>query len=181
MSELDQAWAVALAKAELRAREAGRTDISEYLALRTDNDLVRTIGSEWLFTMFESVVGERNRHDAGIHVSTDDPHRFRIGTSEMVGRRLTFQKGVRKLYVEIGWPRTPRDGFIRGGGLARASIKHTGIKSANEELRLMINEAGTPAWVLQRKHGSHTEMNEEDVRHHIGVLLNDPQISSRHS
>ena len=55
----------------------------------------------------------------------------------MVGHLLTLTNGVRTLYVEAGWPRTPRDGFVRGGGLACASIRHLGIRAANQELLLI--------------------------------------------
>ena len=41
VSELDETWAAALAEAEGRARAAGRSDLSEYLALRSSNDLLR--------------------------------------------------------------------------------------------------------------------------------------------
>jgi hypothetical protein len=46
LSELDEAWTIALAEAEARARAAGRADISDYLALRGSNDLIRTKNRE---------------------------------------------------------------------------------------------------------------------------------------
>jgi len=57
-SELDEAWALALAEAEKRARAAGRTDLSTYLALRTSNDLLRQTGRDWLQERFTSIAGE---------------------------------------------------------------------------------------------------------------------------
>jgi len=47
VSELDEAWALALAEAEQRARVAGRHDLAEYLALRNSNDLLRKTGIDW--------------------------------------------------------------------------------------------------------------------------------------
>ncbi len=41
VSELDEAWAAALAEAEQKARLAGRKDVAEYLSLRNSNDLLR--------------------------------------------------------------------------------------------------------------------------------------------
>ena len=182
MSELDEAWALALAEAEARARAAGRADISAYLALRSANDLIRKVGSDWLLTMFQKVAGEANRAGAGVQVSTDYEHRFKVGAGHMVGSRLSLAKGVRKLFVETGWPRTPRDGFIRGGGLACANIKHLGINSVSEELRLVVNPGGAPSWIAPGgKRGPHVEIHEADVRNHVAILIDDSRTESRRS
>lgn len=172
VSELDEAWAFALAEAEQRARAAGRTDISTYLALRTSNDLLRKTGSNWLHTMFATVAGEANRDGAGIKVSREDGYSFKVGTATMVGSRLSLVKGVRMIVVEVGWPRTPRDGFIRGGGLACANIKHLGIKSASEQLRLIVDPSGIPRWKAQAHRGEPHEVREANIRDHIAVLVN---------
>ena len=176
MNELDEAWALELARAEARARAAGRTDISEYLALRRSNDLIRKTAGKWLLDMFTIAAGEANRTGAAIKISTEDAHRFKVGNANMVGSRLSLKSGVRVLSVEVGWPRLPRDGFIRGGGLACSNIKHLGIKVANEELRLVLNNHGTPSWIVQGKHGSPSkpqELHEANVRNHIAILLDD--------
>lgn len=176
MSELDEAWAEGLAEAEARARAAGRNDIAEYLALRSSNDLIRKISSKWLLGMFATGAGEANRAGAAIQISSEEGHRFKVGNNSMVGRSLSLGSGVRMLLVEAGWPRTPSDGFIRGGGLAFANIKHLGIKPANEALRLVLNPTGTPRWIVEGKHGSHIEpheLHEEDVRNHLAILLQD--------
>ena len=176
MSELEDAWAAGLAEAEARARAQGRTDIAEYLALRSSNDLIRRIAGDWLLTMFSTAAGEANRAGAGIQISTDTAHRFKVGNASMVGTCLSLGSGVRQLVVELGWPRTPRDGFIRGGGLACGHIKHVGIKPANEELRLVLNPEGTPSWLVLGKHGSRSEareLHETDVKVHLAILLDD--------
>jgi hypothetical protein len=102
MSELDEAWAVALAEAEQRARLAGRGDVAEYLALRNSNDLLRTAGIDWLMTSFVTLAGDANRTGASIQVANSDGHRFRTGTSTMVGRLVSLTNGVRQLLVEAG-------------------------------------------------------------------------------
>lgn len=180
MSELDEAWALGLAEAEARARAAGRKDIADYIALRSANDLIRKIGSDWLLTMFSFLAGKANRAGAGI-ISTEDAHRFKVGTANMVGRRLSFEKGVRKLFVEVGWPRSPRDGFIRGGGLACGNIKHLGMKAASEELRLVVGPSGVPRWIVQGKRRSRPEIHEDDIRNHIAILLDDPRSPPKRS
>ena len=168
MSELDEAWAAALLEAERQARLAGRKDIAEYLKLRNSNDLVRKAGVDWLIAEFTSLAGDANREGASIRIATQDGHRFRTGNSTMVGHQLTLQNGVRTLYVEAGWPRTPRDGFVRGGGLACASIRHLGIRSANEEWLLTKSSNGAPAWKSsESKHA----LYEADMRRHLKILL----------
>jgi hypothetical protein len=169
MSELDEAWALALAEAEQKARLAGRRDLAEYLALRNSNDLLRKAGVDWLFSSFLSLAGDANRAGANIQTSSTDGHRFRIGNSTMVGRLVTLTSGVRKIAVEAGWPRTPRDGFVRGGGLASAHIHHVGIKLAGEELLLSKSAAGTPQWTSLTKH--RRVFHESHIRQHLALLL----------
>lgn len=163
MGELDEAWAAALSEAEQRARLAGRRDVAEYLALRNSNDLIRTAGVDWLITEFTNLAGEANRAGASIQFSKQEGHRFAIGSSTMVGRLLTLSFGLRTLYVEAGWPRVPRDGFVRGGGLACANIRHLGIRRASQELLLTKANNGAPVW---KPH-----FTESDIRRHIAILL----------
>jgi len=180
VSELDEAWVLALAKAEKRARAGGRTDIASYLALRTSNDLLRKTGANWLQAMFVSIAAEVNRTGAGIKISREDGHHFKVGTATMVSSRLSLGKGVRVLFVEVGWPRTPSDGVIRGGGLACANIKHLGIKSANEQLRLVVDPSGVPRWRIQTHRTNPDEIHEADIRDHIAILLNDSRNHPQH-
>ena len=169
MGELDEAWAAALSEAERRARLAGRKDVVEYLALKNSNDLLRTAGVDWLVDRFTISAGEANRAGASIQISKQEGQRFRTGNSTMVGPLLTLTNGVRTLYVEAGWPRTPSDGFVRGGGLACANIRHMGIRSASEELLLAKLNTGAPAWKSASK--KDTYLLESDIRRHISILL----------
>jgi hypothetical protein len=173
VSELDEAWASALAEAESRARHSGRGDVAAYLSLRNSNDLLRRTGIEWLISTFETLAAQANRRGASIQVSREDNHRFRAGNSTMVGRLLTLSFGVRQLSIEAGWPRTPRDGVVRGGGLASANIRHMGIKAAGEALRLVQSKQGAPSWVTAEEgHGhGHAQIHETHLRKHIATLL----------
>jgi hypothetical protein len=169
MSELDEAWAAALSEAARRARLAGRADVAEYLSLKNSNDLLRQAGVDWLVTEFTVLAGEANRAGASIQIARQEGHRFPTGTSTMVGHLLTLTNGVRTLFVEAGWPRTPRDGVVRGGGLAAANIRHLGIKAANEQLLLARSNTGAPAWKsIEKKH----LLLEADLRRHLKILLN---------
>ncbi len=176
MSELNEAWAMALAEAEQRARASGHADISAYLALRTSNDLMRTTGSNWLLTNFENTAGEANRSGAPIQITKNEGHRFKLHNAVMVGNSVTLINGVRELLVEVGWPRTPRDGFIRRGGLAIGNINHRGLKAASLQLRLVVDPEGVPRWVYEDKGGGHLELHESDIQRHVSLLV-DP---SRH-
>jgi hypothetical protein len=167
MSELDEAWAAALSEAERRARLAGRRDIADYLSLKNSNDLLRKAGVDWLFDEFTTLAAEANRAGASIQMSKQEGHRFRTGTSTMVGHLLTLSNGVRTLYIEAGWPRTPRDGFIRGAGLAAANIRHLGIRTANEQLLLAKSTTGAPAW----KSDKHKFLQTSHLRRHLTILL----------
>jgi len=171
VSELDEAWAFALAEAESRARLAGRRDIATYLALRNSNDLLRRTGIEWLIATFETLTAQANRRGASIQIKREDSHRFRAGNSTMVGTRLILRFGVRQLSVEAGWPRTPQDGVVRGGGLASANIRHLGIKAAGEALRLVQSQQGAPSWVVGDKGEGQAEIHETTLRKHIATLL----------
>ncbi len=171
MSELEEAWAVVLSEAEGRARAAGRTDLAEYLALRTSNDLLRRTAIEWINSAFEILAGEANRRGASIQTARDNKHRFRVGNSTMVGSLLILSSGVRKLTVEAGWPRTPKDGFVRGGGLACANVRHLGIKPASEALLLVLSPKGAPEWVVLEERGRQSEVHQARLREHIDILL----------
>lgn len=167
MSELDEAWAAVLSEAERRARQSGRTDIADYLSLKNSNDLLRKAGVDWLLAEFTALAAQANRAGASIQIATLDGHRFKIASSTMVGHLITFRNGVRRLYVEAGWPRVPRDGFVRGGGLACANIRHLGLKAANDELLLTKSQQGSPVW----KSLKHPSLHESHMRRHIAVLL----------
>ena len=169
MGELDEAWAAALSEAEQKARLAGRRDLADYLSLRNSNDLIRKAGVDWLVTMFTTLAGDANRTGASIQISNKEDHRFPMGPSTMVGHLLTLRSGVRTLLIEAGWPRTPRDGIVRGGGLACANIRHMGIKSANDELLLAKSNNGVPAWKSLLKKRS--VIHESDIRRHITILI----------
>jgi hypothetical protein len=173
LSELEDAWEMALADARQRARAAGRRDIEDYLDLRRQNDLLRRTATEWLMTTFTTLAGDANRRGASIQVETQHEHRFMLGHATMVGNKLTLRCGVRALTIESGWPRTPRDGFIRGGGLARANLRHFGRKHHDAELLLRRSPQGTPQWLLMEKDGSQISLTETHLRDHLSVLLSE--------
>jgi hypothetical protein len=172
VSELEEAWEMALAEAQRKAQSAGRADIADYLRLRASNDLSRMAGIDWLLNTFAKLAGDANRGGASLQISTEDSHRFAIHHATMVGPRLTLTFGVRALSVEAGWPRIPGDSFLRGGGLARARIKHFGKHLLNQELVLIRTDAGFPSWVTNDKEGKQQPLLETDIQSHLSKLLN---------
>lgn len=170
MSELDEAWQLALAEAKQRAHAAGRADIAKYLDLRAQNDLLRQAAVEWLTKTLTKLAAEANRHGSSIQIEQQDSHRFRIGSATMVGTQFTLRCGVRALSVESGWPRTPRDGFVRGGGLACANIKHFGRRRSNAELLLVRSPGGAPQWFVFDKNGARSPFTEERIHDHFLAL-----------
>lgn len=170
MSEFDEEWARVLAEAEQRARTHGRGDVAEYLTLRQTNDFARTAGAEWLFSTFIEHAGRANRGGASIRIERREAHRFQVGNSTMVGTLLNLQLGVRSLMVEAGWPRAPRDGIVRGGGLASARIRHFGQPKSDEELLLVYVEDNRPRWLVLEKNGARMPLVEERVSRHVSKL-----------
>ena len=160
-----------MAEARERARGGGRSDVLDYLELKAANDAARSRGVEWLLESFEVAAGELTRAGAGLALSRTDAHRFRLGHSTMVGTRLVLRRGVRQLTVEAGWPRAPRDGIVRGGGLASALVGHFGNARAGEELLLLPLPDADPRWFVVEKTGSRTELRPADLRRHLARLL----------
>ena len=173
MSELEEAWEVALAEAAQRARATGRADIASYLDLRSKNDLLRRTAIDWLAATLTALAGEANRKGAGIQIERQDSHTFRRDSATMVGTQLTLRRGVRALAVESGWPRKPVDGFVRGDGLACANIKHFGRPRANAELILSPSTKGQPQWLVINKTQTRTPLTESQIRHHLAILLSE--------
>ncbi len=169
MNDLDEAWELALAEASHRANSAGRADIARYLQLRQENDFLRSIAVEWLNGAFTSLAADANRHRAGIQMEQHEDHRFRRGPATMVGTQLVFRKGVRALTIESGWPRTPRDGVVRGNALACANIKHLGRARLNDELILVRSRTDSPQWFVL-KDDERTLLTDTILHQHFALL-----------
>ena len=171
MGGFDEDYERRLNEARERAHGGGRSDVLDYLDLRAANDAARTRGVEWLLELFTAAAGEMNRAGAGVALSRTDAHRFRVGNSSMVGARLVLRRGVRQLTVEAGWPRAPRDGIVRGGGLASALVGHFGDARASDELLLVPDAHADSRWFVIEKTGARTELQPERLRLHFVRLF----------
>lgn len=170
MSSFDEDYERKVADARERANAQGRGDVVDYLSLRAANDSMRARAVEWLLGAFAAAAGEMNRAGATLTLARTEAHRFRVGHSTMVGTRIVFARGLRSITIEAGWPRGPRDGIVRGGGLASALVGHFGNRKADEELLLLPFEE-EPRWLIVEKTGARTEFFEDRVRTHLNRLL----------
>jgi hypothetical protein len=169
MTNLDEAWEFALAEATQRARASGRADITRYLDLRRRNDLLRSSATDWLHATIMGLAADANRKGAAIQIQRHEDHRFKRGSATMVGRQLILKKGVRALIIESGWPRTPRDGIVRGNGLACANIKHLGRPRLNLELLLVSSTKGSPQFLIVSD-DKRARLTEAELRRHVAIL-----------
>jgi hypothetical protein len=158
-------------EARERASGGGRSEVLDYLDLKAANDAARTRAVEWLLEAFTGAAGELNRAGAGLTLARTDAHRFRVGNSTMVGTRLVLRRGVRALTVEAGWPRAPRDGIVRGGGLASATISHFGDARAGQEFLLVPDTQTEARWFVLETTNARTELRPEHLRRHLARLL----------
>jgi hypothetical protein len=172
MGELDVEWERRVAEAAERARAVGRADVADYLKLRAANDVARAIGVQWLIDAFIVAADEALLKGADLRLDPADEHSFRVSQSTMVGRRLTVRSGlVRALTVEAGWPRTPSDGVVLGGGIARARISHFGDHTAGEELLLFRRGDEAPRWLVLTESGTRENFDEQRARTHVARLI----------
>ena len=173
MSELKIEWEAATrAASELAAATAGADDLTDYLALRARNDLARATACDWLHKTFTDFTAEANRVGAQITQERADAHTFVYGQTTLQGTRLILRRGVRALTLETGWPRAPRDGFIRGGGLAHARLSHFGNAQANADLILIKLADAAPHWfVIGKSDNLLNEFLESHARAQMGIFL----------
>lgn len=170
-NDFDAEYEARLAEAQRRAGGSGRNDVVDYLSLRAANDRVREASVEWLLEVFTALAGAANRAGAAVTIARAEANRFRVGNSTMIGPQLTLRVGVRALTIEAGWPRAPRDGIVRGGGLACARLSHFGNTRAGEEL-LLVPAGGLEArWFIVEETGARSPLLAERARRHLDRLL----------
>lgn len=171
MNELDEVWLQMMEKAIANANATGRSEVAEYLTLKATNDLIRSMGCQWLFDSFLELSEVVNRRGIRLDIEHENPHRFAVGHSTMVGSLIRFRQGVRCLTIEAGWTRTPNDGFMRGGALANARISHFGMSKFNTELLLIGSKNDTPKWFANDKNGKRNLFNVENLEEHFAIFL----------
>ncbi|MEP6848583.1 MAG: hypothetical protein ABI999_06990 [Acidobacteriota bacterium] len=145
MTELDEVWRQMLTNAITSARADGRHDVADYLSLKAANDTIRAAGVKWLFDSILEIAGSANRDGTGVTIERTEPYNFAYRGANLVGSQIRLVQGVRCLTIDAGWTRTPADGFMRGGALAVARLRHFGLAKANVELAL-LRGTDAPVW-----------------------------------
>lgn len=170
MEELDEVWTNRMNEMIERAKSAGRSDVADYLELKTTNDFLRSTSVQWLFEAVAEIAAEANRNNANLTFEKSHPHEFSIGNSNIVGWLVRFRQGVRCLSVEAGWTRTPADGFMRGGALAVGRVTHFGMSKQNAEL-ILLKIKNAPAWFAVDRDGRRTEFHSDHLQNHFRIFL----------
>ncbi len=164
MTELDRIWSKMLEDALPDASG----DVAEYLRLKATNDAIRAAGVGWLFDTMIEIAGRKMRSRPHLNIERVEPHSFKYGNSNMVGRLALFRLGVRCLTIEAGWVRTPLDGIMRKGSLAVARISHFGKPKHGSELRFVHGDS-LPNWLDSDGNAADPALFEE----HFTILLSD--------
>ena len=167
MTELDEVWNRMLADAAESAKAQGRSDVAEYLSLKAANDMIRSAGVKWLFDSALEITAAAEGAARRITIERVEPFNFPYRGANIVGSQLKLNLGVRCLSVEAGWTRTPADGFMRGGPLAVARLRHFGIPKANAELLLLKTDAA----VTWSETDSKRDFTTQHLQEHFLVFL----------
>lgn len=166
MLELDHVWSKMLDEAAVKASNAGRQDIVDYLRLKATNDAIRQVGVSWLFDTMIMNASDTLRDRRSITIERVEPHNFARGNSNMVGSLLEIRQGVRCLSVEAGWARTPSDGIMLNGALAFARISHFGMPKLAAEIRLIHGDS-LPQWVAEDE----SIVQSSEISRHFEIFL----------
>lgn len=161
-----------LAEAGENARASGRHSVAEYLALKATNDQIRERSVRWLFDSIIEIAANANRRNPTIEIEREEPHNFTFRGANMVGSLLRVRQGVRCMTLEAGWTRTPGDGFMRGGALAFARIRHFGITKANAELWLM-SAGELPLWLAANDKNADETVDSPALQRHFRIFLDE--------
>ncbi|MEZ5428947.1 MAG: hypothetical protein R2747_22065 [Pyrinomonadaceae bacterium] len=170
MNEPDQIWERRLNEAIRRAEDSGRSDVAAYISLKSANDSVRITSVKWLLETVLEIVSAFNERGARILVEQKEDHGFDHEKARLTGSFLKLQQGVRCLTLEAGWTRNPGDGFMRGGALAFARIKHFGFPKEGENLVLLRFE-GAPQWFSVADERRRISFNVQSLRRHFEIFM----------
>lgn len=170
MQELDDLWAQMLAEAAAKANSAGQGEVAQYLNLKASNDAIRRMSVQWLFDTLIGEASSANRGNLSITIERTEPHSFSYRGANLVGSSVSFRHGVRCLTVEAGWTRTPADGFMRGGGLAFARLRHFGLPKSNVDL-ILTRSNEKPVWRVLVEDAIADEFEANRLLLHLKLLI----------
>lgn len=169
MDEFEQKWLEMLEKAKERAQREENLTLLEYFELKSANEKLRLEASKALLEMFFYAARSKSLEGFNLKFNTKSGHQFEMRQARLTGFCLDISFGIRKLTIEIGWTRTPKDGFMRQGALAYSRISHFGRPEHNKEL-LLLNR-NEPRWFFANDLQKLFE--ESDAVKHLNILLQD--------
>ncbi len=169
MNEFEQKWLEMLEKAKEKAKREANHLLLEYLELRSANEKIRLEASKALLETFFYSAHSKLLEGFDLRFNTKSWHQFEMRQAHLTGFCLDICFGVRKLTIEVGWTRTPKDGFMRQGALAYSRISHLGKPEHNKELLLL--DRNKPLWFFADNLQKLFEESEAMV--HLNILLQD--------
>jgi hypothetical protein len=170
VAENSEIWADLLTgRSGSEGRGADRI-VDDFISLKATNDEIRGRAVDWLIASFTELAAHANRHNIAIEIERKDPHNFAAYGANMVGGKTSFRYGIRCLTVETGWTRLPGDGFMRGGALAVAHIRHFGLKQHAADLAL-LKTADRPAWFEIDSENTARQIEIESLIRHMSILI----------
>lgn len=170
MTERDELWDDLPAEMIDFAQAASRHDLADFIALKASNDEIRQRAVEWLLGIFTEIAGQLNRRNVPVEIERHEPHSFAAFKANMVGIKAIFRHGLRCLTIEAGWTRLPSDGFMRGGALAVAQIRHFGLKRHSMDLAVLKID-DQPRWhEIDSDNVAHS-IEIADLARHLAILV----------
>ncbi|MCS6874367.1 MAG: hypothetical protein RML33_07910 [Acidobacteriota bacterium] len=166
ISEFEKKWLEGLEKARRKAFEQGNEALAEYLELKVSNDQIRLRESKKLIDAFLKKLDQLE--NINLQVETKDAYQFEMFGATLTGFCLSVSFGIRQLFVEVGWTRLPKDGFMRKGALAYCRISHFG---RNEKQEFLLVNRDLPRWVLAENR--QVVFDSSFVEYHLSLLLRD--------
>ena len=144
--------------------------VADFIALKATNDEIRQRAIDELIASFTELAAHASRHNIPIETEHKEPHNFAAYGANMVGVKTSFRHGIRCLSVEAGWTRLPGDGFMRGGALAVAHIRHFGLKQHGMDLAL-LKTGDRPAWFEIDSENTARPVELESFIRHMSLLI----------
>jgi hypothetical protein len=170
VAEISEFWSEIVGGNAGEKDSSDRRIVSDFIALKATNDEIRSRAVEWLIASFTELAAHANRHNIPIEIERKEPHNFPAYGANMVGIKTEFRHGIRCLSVEAGWTRTPSDGFMRGGALAVAHIRHFGLKQHSTDLALLRSD-DRPQWFHIDNDNTARPIEVKNLIRHMSILV----------
>ena len=170
MAEINEFWSEIIFHDHAGQGGQGPGIVADFLALKATNDEIRTRAVESLIAAFTELAAHASRKNIPIEIERKEPHSFAAYGANMVGVKAIFRHGIRCLTVEAGWTRLPGDGFMRGGALAVAHVRHFGLKQHSLDLAL-LKTGDKSQWLEIDSENTARPIELEILVRHMGILI----------